>query len=59
LGIFSEGLYSDQKLANQRHILNVFGIFIVTFGVIIFYLVNHSGFQRPVENEPEHIRLND
>ncbi len=57
--IFSQQLYSDNKLANQRHILNVFAIFIIIFAVIIFYLVDNAGFQRPVETEPEHIRLND
>ena len=56
---FSQGLFSKPALTYQRHIINAFSVFIIIFAVIVFYLVDNADFERPTENEPEHIRLND
>ena len=57
--IFSEGLYGKKSLANQRRVINFFGILILIFAVIILYLVGHPDFQRTANNETERRRIND
>ena len=56
---FSNSLYSDTKLKTERNLINVFAIFVVIFAVFILYLVGNTRFQRPEENESEHVPLNE
>ena len=43
----------------QRNLINVFGIFVVMFAIIILYLVGNPVYQRPIENESEHVPLTE
>jgi len=56
---FSKGFYSNPSLITQRNILNVFGIFVMIFATTVLYLTGNSGFQRPIEIEPQHVPLNE
>lgn len=39
--------------------MNIFGLFVVIFATIILYLVGNPGYQRPPENEVEHVPLSE
>jgi len=52
-------IYGDNTLIHQRNIINVFGLFVVTFAIIILYLVANPGYQRPPEDTNEHVPLSD
>ncbi|CAF0764618.1 unnamed protein product [Didymodactylos carnosus] len=41
----------------QRTIINLFGVLIIIFGIIIIYLVANPGYQRPPDDQNEHVQL--
>jgi hypothetical protein len=56
---FSNEIYKDDNLRYQKNLIGFFGIFVLIFAIIILYLVSNPGYQRPPENEIEHVPLAD
>jgi len=54
LAIFAN-IYPADK--TQRTIINLFGVLIIIFGTIIIYLVANPGYQRPSDDQNEHVQL--
>ncbi|CAF0971032.1 unnamed protein product [Rotaria sordida] len=52
-------IYPGDNLKHQRNLINVFGFFVLVFAAIILYLVSNPGYQRPPDNEIEHVPLAD
>jgi hypothetical protein len=59
LFIFSNKIYGDDDLRYQKNLIGFFGIFVLIFAIIILYLVSNPGYQRPPDNEIEHVPLAD
>nr|ACI90364.1 hypothetical protein [Philodina roseola] len=51
-------IYDDPN-KHPRNLMNIFGLFVVIFATIILYLVGNPGYQRPPENEVEHVPLSE
>jgi len=49
-------IYPD---GSERVLINFFGIFVLIFAIIILYLVANPAFQRPADNQVEHVPLTD
>jgi hypothetical protein len=56
---FSNKIYGDDDLRYQKNLIGFFGIFVLIFAIIVLYLVSNPGYQRPSENEIEHVPLAD
>lgn len=56
---FSKKIYGSDEVKYQRNLINFFGVFVVIFAGIILYLVGNPGYQRPPDNEIEHVPLAD
>jgi hypothetical protein len=56
---FSTKIYTTPELKYQRNIINFFGVFVLIFAIIVLYLAGNPGYQRPPDNEIEHIPLAD
>ena len=56
---FSNNFYSDASATNKRRMMNFYGIFVLIFAGMIFYLVDNPDFQRPADHDSEHIPLNN
>lgn len=54
---FSSKLYTRNGRRAQRITINVFGLLVVAFGLIILYLVSDPDYERPVEHNPEELPL--
>lgn len=52
-------LYNNEETRHQKNIINFFGVFVVIFATIILYLVSNPGYQRPPDNQIEHVPLAD
>ncbi len=57
--VFSNDIYKDDKIRYQKNLINFFGVFVVIFAIIILYLVGNPGYQRPPDNQIEHVPLAD
>ncbi|UJR21019.1 hypothetical protein I4U23_024119 [Adineta vaga] len=49
-GVFN-GFFDKKTMRTQRNIINLYGICILIFAVLVLYLVSDPGFQRPPELE--------
>ncbi|CAF1427548.1 unnamed protein product [Adineta ricciae] len=52
-------IYNNDEVNYQRNLICFFGVFVLIFAGIILYLVGHPGYQRPPDNEIEHVPLAD
>jgi len=62
MGITEYSIFKDiYKDSNKhpRNLMNIFGLFVVMFATIVLYLVGNPGYQRPPENEVEHVPLSE
>ena len=57
--VSSNKIYSDSTLKYQANIINFIGLLVLSFGIIILYLVGNPGYQRAPDNEIEHVPLAD
>jgi len=48
-------IYGDAKVIYQRNLINAFGMLIVSFAVLVLYIVGHPGYQRPADGEIQHV----
>lgn len=48
-------LYGDKTVIYQRNLINAFGMLIVSFAVLILYIVGHPGYQRPADDAIQHV----
>jgi hypothetical protein len=53
----SAQLYSAGKSIPQRNVINVFGLFVVMFVLLILYLVSSPDYERGREENSEHLPL--
>jgi hypothetical protein len=56
---FSNKIYGDDELRYQKNLICFFGVFVLIFAIIILYLVGNPGYQRPPDNQIEHVPLAD
>ncbi|CAF3354059.1 unnamed protein product [Rotaria socialis] len=54
-----KNIYNTAEIKYQRNLINFFGGFVIIFAGIILYLVGNPGYQRPPDNEIEHVPLAD
>lgn len=59
LDSFSKGIYDKEEFRHQKNIIAFFGVLVVIFAIIVLYLVGNPGYQRPPDNEIEHVPLAD
>ena len=52
---FSFKIYGDATVIYQRNLINAFGMLIVSFAVLVLYIVGHPGYQRPADGEIQHV----
>jgi len=52
-----KSIYGNDQTRYQKNIINFVGVFVVSFATIILYLVSHPAYQRPPDNQIEHIPL--
>ncbi|CAF1421631.1 unnamed protein product [Adineta steineri] len=52
-------IYNNDDVNYQRHLICFFGVFVLIFAGIVLYLVSNPGYQRPPDNEIEHVPLAD
>jgi len=52
-------IYGNDDVKYQRNLICFFGVFVLIFATIVLYLVSNPGYQRPPDNEIEHVPLAD
>lgn len=56
---FSNGIYGKDEFRYQKNLICFFGVFVLIFATIVLYLVSNPGYQRPPDNQIEHVPLAD